>query len=186
MPPDYLIEPVTLADAEDYVGCHADCMAETYAGILPPEFFERQRRDLNASIAAMRERWQGLLQRSSPRAGFWLARDAQGEVLGVVSSGLGQQDWEVQLQAPPPPVPYQLNHLYTRRATHGTGLGARLLDVALGSREAYLWILDGNPRADRFYRRHGFAPDGVQMNCGPSWYFRPEYRLVRRAGGQPR
>jgi GNAT superfamily N-acetyltransferase len=181
--PDYVIEPVTPDDADAYVGCHLDCLAETYDEVMPPEFMEQQRRELDATVLATRQRWRELLALSSPPTRSWLARDATGEVVGVVSAGLGQQDWELRLNAPPPPVPYQLNHLYTRRSTHGTGLGPRLLEVALGSRQAYLWILDGNPRADRFYRRHGFAPDGARMNCGPSWFYRPEYRLVRRSNG---
>ena len=78
-------------------------------------------------------------------------------------------------------MPFQLHHLYTRARTHGSGLGARLLELAVGDRETYLWILHGNGRAAAFYRRAGFGPDGGEMSCGPSWFHRTMYRLVRPA-----
>ena len=65
------------------------------------------------------------------------------------------------------------------KATHGSGLGQRLLDTAIGARAAYLWILNENPRAERFYVRNGFEPDGTSMLCGPSWHFRPMFRMHR-------
>ena len=46
------------------------------------------------------------------------------------------------------------------------GFGAALIAAArsrlmdLGSRNAVLWLLAGNARADRFYRIDGWAPDG--------------------------
>ena len=79
-------------------------------------------------------------------------------------------------------MPFQLHHLYTRQHTHGSGLGQQLLEIALPDGCAtYLWILHGNPRADRFYRRNGFAPNGDSMSCGPTWFHRTMYRLVRPA-----
>ncbi len=33
--------------------------------------------------------------------------------------------------------------------------------IAIGDSAAYLWVLDGNARAIRFYERHGFAFDGT-------------------------
>ena len=36
----------------------------------------------------------------------------------------------------------------------------RLLEKAIGSSAAYLWVLDGNQRATAFYKRQGFRFDG--------------------------
>lgn len=74
---------------------------------------------------------------------------------------------------------FELHHIYTLRSTHGTGLGQRLLDTAIGTRAAYLWILDDNPRAERFYVRNGFGPDGTSMLCGPTWHHKPMFRMHR-------
>ncbi|MFL6028258.1 MAG: GNAT family N-acetyltransferase [Friedmanniella sp.] len=179
MPEQYDLRPVTLDDAEEYVRCHVDCLAETYASIMPPAFAEQHRRDLPELVVRTRDAWRAAAAEPEPRTASWLARDPSGEVVGVVRAGPGVQQWERDLGAPPTTVPFQLHHLYTRQRTHGSGLGRRLLEVAIGDHETYLWILHGNPRADRFYRREGFTPDGAEMACGASWFHRTMYRLVR-------
>jgi GNAT superfamily N-acetyltransferase len=181
MPTEYDLRPVTPDDAEAYVRCHVDCLAETYAEIMPPAFLEQHRQEIPESVLRTRAAWAAAALQPEPRTQAWLARDAEGEVVGVVRSGPGMQDWERALGAPPPGVGWQLHHLYTRARTHGTGLGGRLLDLAVENRATYLWILHGNPRADRFYRRHGFRPDGSEMTCGPTWFDRSMYRLARPA-----
>jgi GNAT superfamily N-acetyltransferase len=181
MPVEHDLRPVTLDDVEEYVRCHVDCLAETYASIMPPAFAEEHRREIATQVARTRAAWQADAGQPEPRAAAWLARDGSGEVVGIARSGPGVQQWERDLGAPPTTVPFQLHHLYTRQRVHGTGLGRRLLDTAIADQETYLWILHGNARADRFYRRHGFAPDGAEMTCGPSWFHRTMYRLVRPA-----
>lgn len=172
----WLIRAATPEDAEEYVACHVDCLAETYVEIMPPAFAELHRAEAPQKARRLREEWSQVGPLTS-----WLARDPSGEVVGVVQSAPGVQDWEATLGAPPTTVPYQLNHLYSRSRTHGSGLGHRLLDVALPAEETYLWILHGNARADAFYRRHGFAANGDEMSCGPSWFHRTMYRMVRPA-----
>ncbi|MDR6972980.1 GNAT family N-acetyltransferase [Leifsonia shinshuensis] len=56
----------------------------------------------------------------------------------------------------------QLFVLYTFAAVHGTGAGAALLDAVVDpSQSAFLWVADPNPRAQAFYRKHGFRADGT-------------------------
>ena len=81
--------------------------------------------------------------------------------------------------APECSVDLQLHHIYTLDRSHGTGLGQSLLELAIGSHDAYLWILRGNPRAERFYHRNGFIADGAEISCGPTWFYRPMFRMVR-------
>lgn len=52
--------------------------------------------------------------------------------------------------------------IYARQAYWGTGLGHRLLETAIGTNPAYLWVFRDNTRAIRFYQRHGFTPDGTE------------------------
>jgi RimJ/RimL family protein N-acetyltransferase len=56
--------------------------------------------------------------------------------------------------------------IYVVPEAWGTGAGAELMRAGLdylGARfgEAILWVLDDNPRARRFYEKHGWAPDGA-------------------------
>jgi ribosomal protein S18 acetylase RimI-like enzyme len=44
-------------------------------------------------------------------------------------------------------------------------VGHALLTRAIGDAPAYLWMLKGNDRAQRFYERHGFAFDGTEKTC---------------------
>jgi GNAT superfamily N-acetyltransferase len=56
----------------------------------------------------------------------------------------------------------QLYVLYVRAADHGTGAGRALLEAVVEPGEAAaLWVADPNPRAQAFYRKHGFVADGA-------------------------
>jgi GNAT superfamily N-acetyltransferase len=48
------------------------------------------------------------------------------------------------------------------RMHHGSGLARALAEQALGDGPAELWLFDGNPRAEAFYRKLGFERDGVE------------------------
>ena len=180
----YQLREVRPEDAGIYVGCHVECLAETYAEIMPPAFFDQQRAAVGERVAATRralERAAGAPERATRS---WLALDAAGAAVGVARSGPGPQPYEAEIGAPPATVVFELHHIYTRRHTYGTGLGQALFEVAVGDRDVYLWILQGNLRAERFYRRNGLRPDGVEIRCGPVWFHRPMFRMVRQAGAR--
>lgn len=44
----------------------------------------------------------------------------------------------------------------------GHWLGAALMTRAIGTRAAHLWVFEGNNRAERFYPKSGFRPDGTR------------------------
>ena len=145
------------SDAAAVADCHTLCWREAYAGLVPDgylcsETVERRR------LARWRDRLTGSRD-------VWLA-EADGEVVGVASSAPGDD----------PPV--KLTSLYLRAAHHGTGLADRLLDAAIGSGPASLWVFTDNQRARRFYSRHGFVPDGTEKIDPDTGV--PEMRMVRR------
>ncbi len=76
--------------------------------------------------------------------------------------------------------PLELFVLYTLARVHGGGAGAGLLRRVLGESEASLWVAAVNPRAQAFYRKHGFAPDGTHKNDGID-----EIRMRRPAPARP-
>jgi GNAT superfamily N-acetyltransferase len=60
----------------------------------------------------------------------------------------------------------ELYGVYVLPEAWGTGAGGELMETALAElgaafREAILWVLEDNPRARRFYEKHGWQPDGA-------------------------
>jgi GNAT superfamily N-acetyltransferase len=134
------------ADAVAVADCHTLCWREAYAGLVSDDYL------YSAAVERRRlSRWQ---ERLAGTRVVWLAEDAK-LVIGVASTDVAQE--------PEAPVPIHLTSLYLRSAYHGTGLADRLLTAALGAQPAFLWVFADNPRARRFYARHGFVPDGAGM-----------------------
>jgi ribosomal protein S18 acetylase RimI-like enzyme len=123
------------------------------------------------------------------REALW-ARAAAGEQLPpgghreVAASGavLGWSLWgPVRIQDRPgiavldDPARGELWALYVDPDAWGTGVADALMRSALaglaaqGRRDVRLWVLAENPRARRFYARHGFVPTGqeVALDLGP-------------------
>lgn len=151
-------------DAETYSRTHLQGLHETYAQIMPPAFHSHYDAELPVLIAKRRDALEA-------GAASWLAFDEAGAAVGIATSGPGRDDDRPD---------FELHHIYTLASTHGTGLGQQLMDAAIEDQAAYLWILNGNPRAERFYRRNGFVPDGTTTLCGPTWHHRPMFRMHRQ------
>lgn len=200
--PIWTVRPATPDDAAGYAHCYVESLAETYAHIMPPEFAASRRADMAGEVertrAELERAWSALAGGRQPQRTHWVAVVPDGtgdgpvhdgeQVVGIVSAGPGVPHWEQKLyDNPAPQAAWNLDHLYTRRSTHGSGIGQRLFDVATtevtDGRErplgTWLWILRDNPRAEAFYRRNGLVPDGVAVACGPAWFGRPMFRMVR-------
>ena len=65
----------------------------------------------------------------------------------------------------------ELCALYVDPDRFGEGIGLALMTEAYdalrtsGFRDAWLWVLSGNERAARFYRRHGWSADGTHRRA---------------------
>ncbi len=58
----------------------------------------------------------------------------------------------------------EIKHLYVESFFRGQGIGGALLEQAVQARRAsWLWALEKNPDAIRFYERHGFALTGERV-----------------------
>ena len=162
------IRPVTVADAEAAAWCHLLCWREAYAGLVPAELLIERTSDIGRRI----ERWTTPLGEGRRR---WIALNpdagasVRDRVAGFVGIGPGRDE--------DAPVPFELEAIYTRQAWWKTGLGTRLLDVAVGKRAAFLWVFEDNDLARGFYRRHGFVPDGTSKH--DPYFDLTEIRMVR-------
>ncbi|HEY3556420.1 MAG TPA: GNAT family N-acetyltransferase [Kribbella sp.] len=163
------IRPATVEDAEAAAWCHLLCWREAYAGLVPAKLLAERTSDIDRRT----ERWRTNLAAGRPR---WIALNPdpaaapQDRVAGFIGTGDGRDDDS--------PVPFELEAIYTRQAFWKTGLGGRLLDVAVGKQPAFLWVFEGNDRARAFYRRHGFIPDGTSKY--DPYFGLQEIRMVRR------
>lgn len=134
----------TAADAEAVASVHRASWLETYAHLIPVDAIEERFRNHNARVA----RWIGILTNEDA---YVAERD--GRIVGWAVAGPGRAD--------DAPRDRELEGIYLLAEAQGSGLGQRLLDAVLGDAPAYLWVADGNPRAEAFYRRNGFARDGA-------------------------
>lgn len=163
---DFHIRQATPDDAEALVLMHTLVHEECYARQLSPDFFRARR----ASIPERVEQRRQFLATTDPRL---IALDDSNEVVGLADAGPGHDE--------DGPASLELYTIYTLRRTHGSGLGSDLLQAAIGNSPAYLWVLEDNPRAQAFYLKNGFRPDGSRKLLPPEWEELPEIRMVRVA-----
>jgi GNAT superfamily N-acetyltransferase len=139
------------ADAEAVGRIHARSRAAAYAGLVPAD-----------ALALVTPRTQEIVwrQRLSSVEESWallvaeLADDAVGFAFGTGHGG-------------PRTSRAELNAIHVVPEQQGSGAGQVLHDVLFddfagwGCREATLWVLRGNERAQSFYRRNGWRHDGT-------------------------
>jgi GNAT superfamily N-acetyltransferase len=167
---DLEIRRAEVADAEAGAWSHLLCWREAYAGLVDPGRLAERTSDLERRT----EKWSGAIVAGIVR---WIAlhpdpaASVEDRVVGFSSAALSRDE--------DAPTPLELQMIYTRQQWWGSGLANRLLDVAVGKEAASLWVLEGNHRARAFYRRHGFAEDGVRVD--EPFFGVPEIRMVRPA-----
>ncbi|MET1156194.1 GNAT family N-acetyltransferase [Arthrobacter sp.] len=166
--PDYRVRRAVGDDVPATLDMKLAAWRETYATQRPASFFA-------AEAARRKQQIDWWARGLAAGAELWIAEDPAGRIVGCAGAGPVQDD---DADAG---VPYELQMLYVLASAHGTGLGLRLLDAAIGSKQALLWVLEDNPRARAFYRKHGFAPDGRREPLTGLWDGLHEIRMVRRA-----
>jgi ribosomal protein S18 acetylase RimI-like enzyme len=162
------VRPARLDDVAGMARVIVQSWRETYRGVVPDRVLD------DRGFQAARERfWTAALTDERYRENRIAVAERDGEVVGVAMSGpIDQPDaaWRRHLYV-----------LYVVAAEHGSGAGAALLDAVVDADEAVaLWVADPNPRAQAFYRKHGFVADGtVQVDDGIR-----EIRMVRLSEGR--
>ena len=141
---------------------HVRSWRETYRGTVRDEVLD------DPEFVARRERmWTALVTDERYSATTIAVAERDGELIGLASSGPSMGEYL--------DPPLQLYTLYVLKSDQGSGAGAALLEAVLGEHPAQLWVADPNPRAQAFYRKHGFDFDGTtQVDDGIR-----ELRMVR-------
>jgi L-amino acid N-acyltransferase YncA len=137
------VRRASVEDAQAIAVVHVQAWREAYAHLLPADALAL----LNVERRA--ERWGELI---SGGADVWIA-ETQGEAVGWASASAGRDD--------DAPSGLELEGIYILAPAYGSGAGQALLDAAIGTNPAYLWMAANNPRAQRFYERNSFVLDGT-------------------------
>lgn len=164
-----------MEDAADLTALRFTCQTETYGPLFGSDFV-RSIQSVGDAAAEDREHLE------SPETNVQLAHD-DGAPVGFAIAADGPLPLEREV-APDVVARRQLVSLYTRSSTHGSGLGARLLEAVLADHDpaepVYLWIMVGNHRAAAFYGKHGFRPiDDPPFAAEGAWAGQFTYRMLR-------
>lgn len=135
------------ADAPSMAKVHVDTWRETYRGLMSDAVLD------DPALLGWRETfWAAALTDPKYNQNTVAVASYEGTLIGIAMSGPALDEAGGQ----------QLYLLYAYAAFHGSGVGAALLNAVIAPEvPAELWVADPNPRAQAFYRRHGFVPDGT-------------------------
>lgn len=198
----YRIAPAGPEQAREYAAAHLACLRTAYEQITGPGFGRRIAAEADDVLAEDR----AYLQAPGSRAVMawenpgYVPGDPVGccalgadpdlwhRPVGVALSTEGPQGWEREVGAQPlagpdGAPPRTLVNLYLLPDAQNQGLGSAMLDEVLDPEEpAYLWIIEGNDRAEAFYARRGFRAVAESYAVEGAWAPGRTRRLVRGLG----
>jgi GNAT superfamily N-acetyltransferase len=143
------VRPARVEDVAQMARVHVRSWQETYRGLMSNAVLD------DPCFVAARERfWTAALTDERYRQNRIAVAERDYRLVGIAMSGPpldAAAAWARQLYV-----------LYVYAADHGTGTGSALLEAVIDPEQsAALWVADPNPRAQTFYRKHGFVADGT-------------------------
>lgn len=145
------IRTAAVDDAQGIAIVHVASWQTAYRGLMPNEVLDA------LSVEQRADGWRQIIS-DADAPGRTIVADRDGQIVGWASFGPGRDEGAHERG--------ELWGLYAHPSAFSSGVGHALLsavEVALradGYTSAYLWVLDGNDRAARFYERHGWTEDG--------------------------
>lgn len=168
------VRSATPADAVGIARVHVLSWQAGYRGLMDQGILDALSVDDRAA------RWDGILSEPHPLTIDTLVAESEDEIVGWVSFGAGR-DEGAEAEG-------EVYGIYSDPGSWSRGVGHALLTAAEGAlraaghRTAFLWVLDGNERADSFYLRHGWDVDGeAKIDERPGMTLR-EHRRIKRLG----
>lgn len=148
-----LVREARVEDAEAVAGVHVRSWQVAYRGLIEQSVLD------GMSIAERAEGWRRIVADPLPTGLGILVAVRDERIIGWTSFGSGRD--------PDGLADGEVYGIYADPSAWSTGAGHALLVAAeqmiaeAGHDRAYLWVLDGNDRADAFYARHGWEEDGA-------------------------
>ncbi|MCU1431308.1 MAG: family N-acetyltransferase [Actinotalea sp.] len=167
--PDVSIRFATVEDAAEIARVHVASWRQAYAGVIAEDYLARI--DVDKRTAWWRDQLSGA---GRPSTSVWVAQD-EGRIVGFASLG-------PSLDEDADRTTLQIYSIYLEPSAWGQGIARELMRAVLAEVPpevaVTLWVLEANERARHFYRRHGFAPDGVERieTMGGTEYLEVRYR----------
>jgi len=141
------------ADASQIAAVHVRSWQHAYAAIVPADYLNSL--DVEAWTQTWRER---LAAGPADDIITWVATSER-QVVGFASVGPARDEDHRDRER-------EIYSIYLTPEAWGRGAARELMRTvvsAVGDRTPIsLWVLADNDRARHFYRRHGFAPDGIE------------------------
>lgn len=166
-----VIRDARTEDAEEVAGVHVRSWQVAYRGLIDQSVLD------GLSIDERAMGWRRIIAQPLPTGLGLLVAEREGHVVGWASIGSGRD--------PDGLADGEVYGIYADPSAWSTGAGHALLEAAehriaaAGHTRAYLWVLDGNDRADAFYARHGWEEDGaIKIEERPQLTLR-EHRRVK-------
>jgi len=164
------VRTATPEDAPAVAHVHVASWRTAYAGIVPDEILA------TLDVGAREARWRTKLADAAVRT--WVAEVAD-RAIGFATLGPARDE-------DADPGDLELYAIYLSPESWGTGAARELMRTLLAdvpdAARLTLWVFADNERARHFYRRHGFAPDGVERIEEFSGAHLTEVRYVRTVG----
>ncbi|WP_327120041.1 GNAT family N-acetyltransferase [Nocardia sp. NBC_01730] len=144
--PLWRVLPLTAEHTHSLAECHIACWREAHRDLVPAHVLDA------FDVERRAEQWERNRVRYPGHTHVAVVDDT---VIGFASAGPPRDAQAV--------TPLELHALYVRSAWYGTGVADDLIRIALDpATPCSLWVFEQNPRAQAFYRRHGFAFDGTR------------------------
>ncbi|MFJ6532714.1 GNAT family N-acetyltransferase [Microbacterium sp. NPDC091662] len=158
-------------DADDIARVHVRSWQVAYRGLIDQDVLD------GLSIDERAASWRRNVAEPLPTSLGTLVAVRDDRIVGWASLGSGRD--------PDGLADGEVYGIYADPSAWSTGAGHALLGAAeeriaeAGHDRAYLWVLDGNARADAFYARHGWGEDGaIKIEERPQLTLR-EHRRVK-------
>ena len=146
---NFEVRPAEPADASGMAKVHVDTWRETYRGLMSDSELD------DPGLLEWREKfWTAALTDPRYEKNNVAVALHDDKLIGIAMSGPSSDI---------PEEPQELFVLYAYASSHGSGVGAALLNEVISpAASAVLWVADPNPRAQAFYRKNGFVADGAE------------------------
>jgi len=163
-------------DADQIATVHVASWRAGYAGIFPAEWLESDEFD-----QGRRERWAQWRVGAGERIAVAVAAEVE------AFSWFGPE----RDRGRTPAGRGEINAFYAHPRVWGTGVADALMEHTElrlrteGFPTAVLWVLTDNPRARRFYERHGWQPTGIEAEFEAAGVRAPEVEYRKDLEARP-